>query len=223
LEGALISAEGLEEFGGITAEDVRELEQAGLVNRLDVRRSLAEYAVAEASLELEIAKQYPDLHIGPGYQFDQGQNKWELGLSLTLPILNQNGGAIAEARARRDEQGVKFLGVQAQAIAGMEGAIAAFESAIAELAEADAQIVTLQKERESAQRLFDAGEQDRLTLTGMQVQYEVATRLRLDAIRKAGLARGAIEDAIQRPLNRVARKSATSEPASRGAGKELVP
>ncbi|MDQ6631317.1 MAG: TolC family protein, partial [Verrucomicrobiota bacterium] len=35
------------------------VQSAGLLNRLDVRRSLAEYAAAETALQLEIAKQYP--------------------------------------------------------------------------------------------------------------------------------------------------------------------
>jgi broad specificity phosphatase PhoE len=30
----------------------------------------------------EIAKQYPDIHLGPGYQYDQGVNKWTLGFSV---------------------------------------------------------------------------------------------------------------------------------------------
>ena len=40
--------------------------------------------VLEAALRLEIAKQYPDVHLNPGYQFDTGENKWALGVGLTL-------------------------------------------------------------------------------------------------------------------------------------------
>lgn len=62
----------------------------------------AEYEVAEKSLELEIRRQYPDLHIGPGYGFEDGQDQVLLGLSLPLPVLNANRRAIAEAEARRE-------------------------------------------------------------------------------------------------------------------------
>jgi cobalt-zinc-cadmium efflux system outer membrane protein len=62
----------------------------------------AEYEAAEKSLELEVRKQYPDLHIGPGYGNEDGQNQVLLGLSVPIPILNANRQGIAEARARRE-------------------------------------------------------------------------------------------------------------------------
>ncbi len=64
--------------------------------------STAEYEVAEKALLLEIRKQYPDLHIGPGYGREDGQDQVLLGLSAPLPIFNANRQAIAEALARRD-------------------------------------------------------------------------------------------------------------------------
>lgn len=62
----------------------------------------AAYAVAEHNLHLEIRRQYPDLQIGPAYEWDEGQNKVGLGLGLPLPLLNANRQAIAVARAERD-------------------------------------------------------------------------------------------------------------------------
>jgi outer membrane protein TolC len=67
---------------------------------------LAEYNASQSALQLEIAKQYPDIHLNPGYEFDQGDNKWSPGLTVTLPILNQNKGPIAEAEAKRTEAAV---------------------------------------------------------------------------------------------------------------------
>ena len=79
-----------------------EARRQAAVNRVDILAALAEYAASQAVLQLEIAKQYPDLHIAPGYQLDQTDNKWTLGATLTLPVLNQNRGAIAEASAHRE-------------------------------------------------------------------------------------------------------------------------
>lgn len=62
----------------------------------------AEYEVSERTLELEIRKQYPDLHIGPGYGNEDGYDQVLLGLSVPLPVLNGNRRGIAEARARRE-------------------------------------------------------------------------------------------------------------------------
>ncbi len=63
----------------------------------DQLAALAEYAAAEAEWRLEIAKQHPDLHLNPGYEPDQTDNKWSPGFSVELPVLNQSGGPIAEA------------------------------------------------------------------------------------------------------------------------------
>ncbi len=62
----------------------------------------AEYEASEKALELEVRKQYPDLHIGPGYGREDGQDQLLLGLSLPIPILNANRRGIAEALARRE-------------------------------------------------------------------------------------------------------------------------
>ncbi len=62
----------------------------------------AEYEAAERTLELEVRKQYPDLHIGPGYGREDGQDQVLLGLSVPIPLLNGNRQGIAEARARRE-------------------------------------------------------------------------------------------------------------------------
>src|SRR5579864_6447737 len=49
----------------------QEIQREAVLNRMDVRRSLAQYAAAEADLQLEIAKQYPDINIGPGYTYEE--------------------------------------------------------------------------------------------------------------------------------------------------------
>jgi outer membrane protein TolC len=95
-----------------------------LLERSDVLAMLDGYAASEAALRLELARQYPDLHLGTGYQFDQGQNKWALGLSLELPVLNQNQGPIAEAVAARAEAATAFVATQAAVIAEVERALA---------------------------------------------------------------------------------------------------
>src|SRR5581483_3696800 len=71
-----------------------------LLNRPDVLAALADYEASQASLQLEVSRQYPDLLLGPGYQYDQTDNKWTVGLALNLPIFSHNRGPIAEAEAR---------------------------------------------------------------------------------------------------------------------------
>ncbi|MBK8233044.1 MAG: TolC family protein [Candidatus Eisenbacteria bacterium] len=59
------------------------------------------HLVAERDLELEVAEQWPDLTLYPGWQDEDGQSRGVLGFSLPLPLWNANARAIAEARARR--------------------------------------------------------------------------------------------------------------------------
>ena len=47
-----------------------------LQSRSDILGALAKYLSAQSALELELAKRVPDFHLGPGYQWDQGDNKW---------------------------------------------------------------------------------------------------------------------------------------------------
>ena len=93
-------------------------------NRPDILASLSEYAAAQSAVQLEIAKQYPDVHLGPGYEYDQGQNKWALGLSVELPVRNRNQGPIAEAQAKREEAAARFIDLQARVIAEIDRALA---------------------------------------------------------------------------------------------------
>ncbi len=64
--------------------------------------AILEHEVAERSLEYEIRKQYPDLHIGPGLGREDAHEQVLFGLSLPLPILNANRRGIAEASAKRE-------------------------------------------------------------------------------------------------------------------------
>ena len=71
-------------------------------HNIELATSQARYRTAEKAFRLEIRKQYPDLKLGPLYEFDQGQDRLGGGLATTLPLWNKNRRAIAEARATRD-------------------------------------------------------------------------------------------------------------------------
>ncbi len=177
------------------------IERAAVVNRVDLRRMLAEYAAAESALQLEIAKQRPDLVLGPGYDFDEGHHKFRLGVSLTLPIFDRNQGPIRAAEARRQEIAAQFLSIQSQIIGESAKALAGYKSAILELHDVDESLASLHAQRERMARAsFDAGASDRLDLVGIQIQGAVAMRARQDALRRAQVSLGALEDALQHPI-----------------------
>ena len=71
-------------FGGVVEIRLRIAPQA-LHSRADILAALADYAASQSALQLEIAKQYPDIRLGPGYEYDQGLHKW--GLAVGTDVL----------------------------------------------------------------------------------------------------------------------------------------
>jgi outer membrane protein TolC len=178
------------------------LQEAGLLNRLDIQRALAEYAAIEAALQLAVANQYPDLHLDPGYEFDQGEHKFSLGPTVTLPLLDRNRGPIAEAAARRNEAAASFLALQSDALHEMEAAQLNYRAAVEAWQTTDRIATDLQQRIEKAtERELQVGETDRAALLQVRLQSSAAGRARLAAIRKVQDALGALENAVQRPLS----------------------
>jgi outer membrane protein, heavy metal efflux system len=178
-----------------------EIQRDAVLNRLDVRRSLAQYAAAEADLQLEIAKQYPDINIGPGYTFEETHSFFTVGISSVIPLFNRNQGPIAEAEARRKEAAAAFLQTQAQVVAKSERALAVYTAALRELAEAQSLYQLQEMQLQTVQQAIRAGADNRLSLDGVQIQLSVLARARLDALGRAQRALGDLEDAVQRPLD----------------------
>lgn len=173
---------------------------AGLLHRFDVRRALVQYAAAEARLRLEIARQYPDVQLGPDYSFDEGHYKISGGGSLAVPVFHRNRGSIAEAEARRSESEASFRSVQARAVAEMELARARFQATLQELDAVRTQVDVLRRQREAVSKAVAAGEQDRYTETALAIRGAVAERLAAEARARLRRAFGAWEDAVQTPL-----------------------
>jgi outer membrane protein TolC len=176
------------------------LRRGALLQRSDLLAALAEYAAAEAAVRGEIAKQYPDLHLGPGYSYDQGQNKWTLGFNVTIPLLDQNRGPIAEALAKRRESAANFNALQAKALGELERALVSYRGALAKLETADQLLAAREKQQRSSEALFKGGESDRLALISAQLELHAARLSRLDAQLQALQSLGQLEDAAQLTL-----------------------
>jgi outer membrane protein, heavy metal efflux system len=177
-----------------------EVRRAALQCRADILGALAEYAASQAALQLQIAKQYPDVHLQPGYQFDQGDSKWTLGLSLELPVLSQNQGPIAEATARRQEAAARFNALQAKVLAEIDRAVAVFRISETNSAALRSLADELAKRRESVAVQFRAGAADQLDLLNAQLESAAAELVQVDGQTKLQQAIGALEDAVQRPI-----------------------
>ena len=179
-----------------------EIRRRALLNRADILSALAEYAAEDSALRLEIAKQYPDLSLGPNFQLDQTDAKWTLGLSLVLPLLNRNKGPIAEAEAKRVEAAARFQALQAKVLGEIESAAAAARLAGEKAKAADDLWQSLRKSEASAARPLRVGR---------DLQARAHRRADRAGRRRAGPAGGAdqgpqaageLEDAMQSPLER---------------------
>ena len=198
--------EGLElafDFSERATDDLTSAEarRLALQGRPDILSALAAYAAAEAELQLQIARQYPDIHLSPGYQYDQGDNKWTLGVTFELPVLNQNQGPIAEANARREEAAARFTALQARVIGEIDRAVAAHRTAQERLVTTDALLSAERQQQQSVEAQLKAGAVDQLDL--FNVQFELGTTLlaQLDGQAKWQQSLGALEDALQRPMD----------------------
>lgn len=191
----------------LTSATVR---RAALQSRADILSALAAYDASQSALELEIAKQYPDVHLSPGYQWDQGENKWQLGLTSELPVLNQNQGPIAEATARRAESAARFEVAQAKAIAEIDRATAVLDTSRKSLRATETLAAAQKKQGESVAAQVQAGAAEQLDLWTSQLESGAVALAELDAQVKLQQAIGALEDAVQRPLNMPANPFAPS-------------
>ena len=178
-----------------------EIQRQAILNRLDLRRSLAQYAAAEAALQLEIAKQYPDLTIGPGYTYEETHSFFTLGLSTVIPLFNRNQGPIAEAEAHRQEAAALFLERQAQVISRSARALAVYTAALKELDESDSLSRLQEAQSQILQQAISAGTDTRLSLDNAEIQNWTLARARMDALARAQKALGELADALQRPLD----------------------
>jgi outer membrane protein TolC len=189
-----VSAEAGKE---LTSEEAR---QQALLGRSDILAALADYAATESLLRLELAKQYPDIHLNPGYQFDQGEHKWSLGLSAELPVLNRNQGPIAEADAKREEAAARFVALQAKIIAEIDRALAARAAAMEQVTRQSGLTQLAREQSASVEAMFQAGAADKLELSSAQLEARATDLAYLDAQIKAQQAVAQLEDAIQQPL-----------------------
>jgi outer membrane protein, heavy metal efflux system len=181
----------------------RQVRQQALLERADVRAALESYAASQSALQLQIARQWPDIDLGPGFEWNAqvaGDREWELGLSLPLPVRNRNQGPIAEARAQRALAAAHFLTVQADAVTEIEASLAAYDSARAQLETADSLLRGLKQQLSSVNAQVAAGELQALDLVNARLAYEAGARDQLDALVHAQRALGRLEDAMQSPL-----------------------
>ncbi len=201
LQGVTFAWPGLEhppQDASLTPVRTRRL---ALLNRIDLRRTLAQYAAADEALKLEIAKQYPDINLGGGYAWEINENIFELVPSVTLPLINQNQGPIAEATAKRAQVAAEFMALQQGVIAQTNEALTRYRGALDAFNQAANSAAFSEKRLAAMQRAFALGDIDSLTLATAELETIVVRQAKLSALAAAQHDLGVLEDAVQRPLD----------------------
>jgi cobalt-zinc-cadmium efflux system outer membrane protein len=172
-----------------------------MANRLDVYALICRYDAAQQNLKYQIAKQYPNIHLGPGYEYNRGTDRYGFGIGVALPIFNRNQGNIAAAVARRQMLAARLTALQSRIIGLLETDTARYRAAYARwqlwrslsLRQADAERLEYARFRHGAVSRV-AWLDERLLLITDRI-YTAAARER------AELALTAIENDLQIPIS----------------------
>jgi cobalt-zinc-cadmium efflux system outer membrane protein len=164
---------------------------------LELATVASEYHVAEQRLRLEIRKQYPDLTIGPGGKQEDGDTRVLLGLSLPLPLWNQNRRGVAEALAQREVAQARYETTFERLAGELARARLRYAAAIAQRSTLENEIVPLVDEQYAdVQRLSELGQLDAFVLfESISRQHAIKARL-IDAHLSEALAAHQIESLI---------------------------
>lgn len=201
LDGLPVNWPNLDRVPSPTVLSAAQIQRDAVLNRLDVRRALAQYTAAQKNLQLELARQFPNLQIGPGYEYEEGHNFFSPSLAIELPVFNRNQGPIAQAEARRKEAAATLLATQANVIAQSEQALAQYRALYGVLQVAQKTRENLQDVQvPMAQRTIRAGESDWLSFNAVLLQSSAAEKTWVNALFQAQSALGQLETAVQEPL-----------------------
>jgi len=177
-----------------------DLQAEAVFNRLDLRIALERYAAAEAKLKLEIAKQYPNITISPGYAYEYGDKVWSLGLSGLLSMLNKNKVAINEASSLREVEAAQFEALQSKIMSDASVAYAQLMQAQQVL---ENQKFILKQQQHNTQQMnkrLAAGEIDRLELTFAKLELNAVEKNLALAHYQLKMAEAELENTLQKPL-----------------------
>jgi outer membrane protein TolC len=191
-----------------------KLQEDALLNRIDIRRSIAQYAAAEANIKLEVAKQTPDISISPGIAFEFGDSIWSLGFASLLNLLNQHPAYIKQAEQLRAVEGAQFESLQSSVISDLSQSYAKYTAIKQKLTQAKNEHLSQDALMTKFQKQFESGLVDRIEITQASLNVlnaeQTVSNVEFELLR----AQTEIENLIQRPLNESASQVNTGKPSS---------
>ena len=143
-------------------KELVELQETSLTKRLDLRKALSNYAVAEAELKLEIANQYPDYNFTPAYIYEFGTRIWSLGIDSIINSASRNKAFITKAKKFRDLEASKVITLQLSTINDIEELQLNFSNKSEDLKYSKQMLETKDKLKQQLNARFEKGLIDRM-------------------------------------------------------------
>ena len=210
LDAIPVQWDGWADIGALAPARSGDWRGAALIGRPEIVRAVREYDLAEISLQSEVAKRWPEMHLTPGYAWGGNgvredplngfTQETALGLDFEVPVFNFHQGPIGEAVARRDAAGQHLIAVQAELFEQIDRAELAWPRARAAWDDAAGGVAIADRQHAAEQRGLAAGAGDRASLVTAEVAATEARLLLLAAAYDAESAFAALEDAYRRPL-----------------------
>jgi len=181
-------------------EPLADLQTRAIASRLDLRARLAEYRAVDAAFRTEVRRRMPDLNLGPGYTYDQGDRRLTFTLSAELPIFSHNDAAIARAAADRDRVIAEVDQLQWSVRSGVERAVDQLALGRQQLADSQRVAGEAQDLLTRDRQRLASGELDQPTVISSELISLSARIDSLDATWTLLQAVSALESAVQSPL-----------------------
>lgn len=190
-----LTGESATACGELDAPPTDSLQLLALGSRWSVAEALAAYQVAEGQLRLEIARQRPDLELGPGLFFDHGITRFLVNFGLPF-LPGGNTGPIAEAEARRTAAAAHVAATQEAVMVETDQALDECSGLVREFEAADSVIASAERRAEVARAAYRRGEVTRLEVAFAELQAIRASRAHQAVVRRGWQVRARLEAAV---------------------------
>ena len=184
----------------IDPEMNRRMRERALLSRADLSQAIGDYAQAETKLQLSVARQFPEVVLGPGYYWDHGIARFPFDVGFAVP-LNRNKGEIAEAGQGRELAAQRMVAVQAEIYGEIAAAERAELAARAGTEAAERQLASATQQKQHADLSFRLGASDSQEPIVSEILIARAELEVLQTRTALQTSRNNLEDALHAPLS----------------------
>lgn len=180
----------LQEESPLLESDINSIQSTVLDTHYLLALKFNEYARTEATLKLEIEKQYPDIVLSPGFIFDQSDNIWALGVSWILPIFTntRQNMEILKALEERKIKQKEILALQRALLRRLYESHRSAKRYAETILSSDEIVKNVEAQGRILEEQIEMGGIDNLSLSRNKIKYYKARQSQIDIYRDASHA-----------------------------------